>query len=92
MTRNMKIVGGSAIMLLLCGFLVGSRTVTDKSTDMWLDCGSALIKVFGSPSAQQCAPQFYEPQRTIALVLLVLGAALIVVAVGSAAAGRHVRA
>jgi hypothetical protein len=37
MTRSVKIVGGSAIVLLLCGFLVGSRTVTDKSTDMWLN-------------------------------------------------------
>ncbi|GGL98422.1 hypothetical protein [Nakamurella endophytica] len=76
--RRVGAVVAVGAALLVAGVGLGSATVTDRTTSMWLDCGPALFQFLAEPPSQDCAPGRYQPWRTLAFVALVLGSVLTV--------------
>ena len=91
MKRFSRVAITLAVLFSASGFLVGARTVTDKTTDMWLDCGPALFKSLADPQVQQCVGAAYEPEHSIAIGLLVIGSVLVAVAVAVFCRGTAAR-
>ncbi|RIJ69788.1 hypothetical protein D1871_21245 [Nakamurella silvestris] len=68
----------AGMLVLVAGLATGLTPVITMDSIHVGDCGPALFHFLIEPPTELCAPEYYHPQDTVALVLMVIGAAVLV--------------